>query len=49
MNDEIKRGIKTLYREGDVIEIRTFAKDGTRRVGRYPYGWDVVRALERED
>lgn len=49
MNEEIRRGIKTLYREGDCIEIRTFAKDGTRRVGRYPYGWDVVRALEKED
>lgn len=49
MRDDIRLAIKMIYRPGDTIEIRTFAKDGTRRVGRYPLGWDIVRALEKED
>lgn len=49
MRDDIRLAIKMIYRLGDTIEIRTFAKDGTRRVGRYPFGWDVVRTLEKED
>lgn len=47
-SDEIRRAVKAIYRPGDIIEIRSFGPNG-RRVGRYPLGWDIVRAAEKED
>lgn len=47
--EEIRKGIKALYRAGDVVEVRAFDPTGIRRVGRYAVGWDLARAIERED
>lgn len=49
MIEEIRRALKTLYSAGDTVEVRSFGKDGTRRVGRYPLGWDLARAIAAED
>lgn len=47
--EEIRRAVKAIYRPGDVVEVRAFDPTGIRRVGRYPLGWDLVRAIEKED
>lgn len=47
--EEIRKAIKLLYLPGDVVEVRAFAPAGVRCVGRYPVGWELVRAIERED
>lgn len=49
MSEAIRTAIKTLYRTTDIVEIRALDKFGIRRVGRYPVGWDLVRALAKED
>jgi len=49
VQEEIRKAIKALYRSGDVVEVRAFDPAGVRRVGRYAVGWDLVRAIERED
>jgi hypothetical protein len=47
--EAIRAAIKAIYRPGDVVEVRAFALDGTRRVGRYPVGWELVRTIEKLD
>lgn len=47
--EEIRKAIKAIYRAGDIVEVRAFDPVGIRRVGRYPLGWDLVRAIENED
>lgn len=48
MSDLIRNALKTIYRPSDVVEVRAFAKD-IRKVGRYPLGWDLVKALQTEE
>jgi hypothetical protein len=47
--EEIRKALKAIYRPGDVVEVRAFDPVGIRRVGRYELGWDLVRAIEKED
>lgn len=47
--EEIRKGIKALFRTGDVVEVRAFHRSGFRSVGRYPLGWDLVRAIQKAD
>jgi hypothetical protein len=49
ITEAIRAAIKAIYRPRDVVEVRAFALDGTKRVGRYPVGWELVRATERMD
>lgn len=49
VTEEIRRAVKALYRTGETVEVRAFAPDGTRRVGRYTVGWNLVKAIEKEN
>ena len=49
MQEEIRKGVKALFRSGDIVEVRAFHPAGFRSVGRYPVGWDLVRAIEKAD
>jgi hypothetical protein len=49
ITEEIRKAVKAIFRQGDVVEVRAFGADGSKRVGRYPLGWDLVRAIEAED
>jgi hypothetical protein len=45
--DDIRAGLKEIYRPGDVIEVRAFHPVGYREVGRFELGWKLVKAVER--
>lgn len=47
--DEIRKAVKLLFQPGDTIEVRAFNQHGSRQVGRYPLGWELVRAIEAEN
>lgn len=49
VTEEIRKGVKALYQSGDIVEVRAFGKNGEKRVGRYKFGWDLVKAIEAED
>jgi len=49
VQEEIRKGIKALYRTGDVVEVRAFHPAGPPSVGRYTVGWELVRAIEKAD
>ena len=49
MIDDLRIAIKTLYRPGDVVELRAFGPGGIRRVGRFPFGWELAKATEAEN
>lgn len=49
MTTDIRTIVKAIYRPSDVVEIRAFGNDGSKRVGRFPLGWDLVKATEKED
>jgi hypothetical protein len=49
VTEEIRKGIKALYRTGDIVEVRAFHPAGFCSVGRYPVGWDLVKAIEKAD
>lgn len=52
VTEEIRKGIKLIFRPGDVVEVRSWLlTNGPRtiHVGRYLVGWDLVRAIEKED
>jgi hypothetical protein len=49
MSDGIRKAIKALFQKGDVIEIRAWDKRGNKYVGRYPYGTNLVAAIDSLD
>jgi hypothetical protein len=46
---EIRKGLKAIYKPGDIVEVRAFGADGSKHVGRFPLGWDLAHAIEAED
>jgi hypothetical protein len=46
---EFEKTIRTLYVPGDRIEVRAWNKWGTKSVGRYPFGKNLVQTLEDFD
>lgn len=48
-SEEIRKAVKLLFQPGDTIEVRAFGANGSKRVGRFPLGWDLVRTIETEN
>lgn len=47
--DEIKRGIKTVFKKGDIVEVRAWDKKHAVYTGRYLYGKELIKDLEMLD
>jgi len=49
MSDGVRKAIRAMFQRGDIIEIRAWDKRGNKYVGRYPYGWGLIEAVDLID